>query len=183
MSTLPSFTGPDGSDPVAGVRGLSLIAVPTIGDALEAGQIARTRIITRTLSGVSPDGSQFAPYSKAYAKFKAKMGAQSTVNLFGVKRVSKSGYRSGGIQMLNTRLVKCGGFELGQNDVPPRVDVPTDLFEVGLYGEEAARGRFHNEGTRRMPRRHWLDVNSRDIEEMIAAISARIRSRVYGEPV
>lgn len=48
----------------------------------ECGLLARERIIRRTLSGQSSDGSAFMAYSPGYAKQKAKeLGGTGTVNL------------------------------------------------------------------------------------------------------
>jgi hypothetical protein len=54
----------------------------TKADWEAAGRLARERIIRRTVMGIAPGGSAFAPYSPGYAKAKAEaLGSASPVNL------------------------------------------------------------------------------------------------------
>lgn len=192
--TYPIFLGPAGAEPVAHIRAVASAVQPTIGDALYAGQILRTRIRQRTAAGIDAEGSPFAPYSEAYRKRKiALLGHADAVDLFGPT--------DPGVHMLNTMMVRCGGVELAAGDTasedPMAMANPANLFHLGFYSEEASRARIHNEGgsfrTRlgsgkrkpkpggkpvaSMPRRHFFDANQSDLDLMGDGIRRRMLMR------
>ena len=173
MNGLPIFVGPNGSDPVASIEALLGNAAPTVGDALFAGHLLRSRIYQRTASGVDAEGNQFASYSPKYEHRKlAFLGSASPVNLFGPANHP---------HMMNMMMVRCGGTLLSPDDSPPgdtEFPLKTHLFHLGFYGEEATRAQAHNEGTERLPRRHFFAATPEDVDLMGFAIRERIYSRM-----
>ena len=183
-----TFTGPGGVDPMSHILHLEQLARPTTADCLLAGQYLRTRIRERTASGVDADGVSFPAYSEAYAAEKGKhLGHADIVDLFGWSQHP---------HMLNSIVVSIDGqaFEDGSVIADDR---PVNLFQVGIYDEEAAmRAQVHNEGatvgTRRgakkskkpnrgsfaMPRRHFFDANHDDLVNMERIIGENIDARL-----
>lgn len=60
---------------------LANLELVTEADMREVGLLAREQIVRRTLRGLAADGSPFAPYSRGYAKAKARALGTSAVNL------------------------------------------------------------------------------------------------------
>lgn len=168
----------------------------TTGDGIFCGQIIRTRIVERTNSGRDSDGNSFAPYSDKYAAAKEKKLGHTNIDLFGADSHP---------HMLNGIDVRCGGSVAGSNDnMPPDTNTLTthaESFQVGIYDEELAqRASLHNEGgqmrTRlgnsrnpkykprpnaqsiaNMPRRHFFDVNSDDVQLIENKVAERMEIR------
>ncbi len=134
----PIFVSSTGQDPAAAIEGIIRVIQPTVGDALYGGQIIRSEILQSTAQGLDANGIPFAGYSPDYAKQKLKkLGKNSPVDLFGPDQH---------VHMLNTILVKAGGFEVTIGDTPQDIGTPSDLFEIGFYGQESIRAKAHNEG-------------------------------------
>ena len=114
---------------------------------------------------------------ESYAAAKAAHGA-STVNLFGMEQHT---------HMLDTMLVRAGGQEasqgadellgLGSELAAFENDVPCSTVTIGFYGPEAERAKAHNEGTDRLPRRHFFDLNREDIAFGERAVVERMEIR------
>lgn len=60
---------------------LTLTVLMTTEDWARVGELARTRILQRTLQGQDADGQPFAPYSEGYAKRRAVEGLSPAVTL------------------------------------------------------------------------------------------------------
>jgi hypothetical protein len=120
---------------------LAKTAHPSAEAMLYAGQREITRIRKRTLQGTDVDGSPFAPYSKSYAKYRAKRGRNvSPVDLLfhGIMQTS-----------LTVEVRGESAFAIVEKD--PKA---------------AVYGRAHNEGNSRLPKRRWFDTNTAELGEM-----------------
>ena len=118
----PTFLTRDGGDPVAHFESLfNRFYHPSEESLMTAALVLREGIRERSLSGVSFDGSPFAPYSPAYA---ARKG-QENVDLYGKNEPPHM------LDVLGVRV----------NLDPPSID-------IGIFDEEkvAIRAEVHNEG-------------------------------------
>jgi hypothetical protein len=166
-----TFTGPGGLDPLAAFAQLRARAAITAGDGIAAGQALRTDIRDDTANGIDAEGQLFPAYVDSYAKYKAKRGRNTTVDLFGARQNS---------HMLNAILVKAGGAESSGNDTGSNYAMtPITEIRVGIYSEdEAARARVHNEGLGHQPRRHFFDASAPRVATMERIIGQRVEERL-----
>jgi hypothetical protein len=186
-SEYPIFLAANGQDPATSIEGIIRSIQPTIGDALYGGQIIRSEILQSTAQGVDANGTPFVGYSPGYAKQKLKkLGKNSPVDLFGPDQH---------VHMLNTILVKVGGFEVTIGDSPQDIGTPSDLFEVGFYGQESIRAKVHNEGasirtragsgkskgsgksTATIPQRNFFAANAARLNLVAFGIGERMMAR------
>ncbi len=159
----------------ANARGLELNlddALPTEGDILFAMQRQRTRIVQRMDRGIDADGQPFAPYSPAYAKKRDKSGRNvSPVDL------TWSG------RMRNSMQVSADNFRLGPGASEERIGLKDFKSKarqgrVGIYDpENAAKAEGHNEGTAKLPRRHFLDSSPEDNRNVALDLEERWAQR------
>lgn len=162
----------DGRDPIAAIRELTAKAQPSEGDVLFALQRQRTRILKRTSSGVDAEFGVFTPYSRLYAKQKAKYRDPSTVDLRGRNAP----------HMLQQIVAVAGNLQDAAQQM--FIDSPASCYEASLafFDDSAAlKARVHNEGEGRMPRRHFFDATSEDITAMENDIGMRIEARLNGQ--
>lgn len=173
MASIVTFSGPFGADPVARLLEIKVAVHPTVGDALWAGLYLYAKIRERTGQGIDVQGVPFAPYSEGYRRRKTKeLGHADTVDLFGYEHHP---------HMLNTVMVKAGAQQEpggGRMPNPSEFAEPIDLFHVGFYGEEAIRARVHNEGSTKMPQRHYFDANQEERTGMENGMGERALIRV-----
>ena len=165
-----TFTAPNGGDPVAQIIQLKTALTPTVGDCLYAGHVLRTKIYERTLAGTDVDGVAFSPYSEKYAARKSKKLGHGRIDLFGFQNH---------VHMLNALTVRAAGSSLSLQDNPPDESgesTPENEILVGVTwaSDIETRARVHNEGSSRMPVRHWLGANSEDISLMEVGIGERM---------
>lgn len=133
----------------------------TFGQNLKAGaaelgrilQSERSEIVKRTAGGKDAEGGTFAKYSKPYAKYKAKKLGSAAVTL-----------RETG-QMLQAVQVTSGATEAG---IEGRISVLNSGRKGG--STNAALARYHNEGTGKLPRRHWFDLSKEQAERVYKKI-------------
>ena len=127
-------------------------------------------------------GIKFASYAAA----KAAHGGD-TVNLYGMEQHP---------HLLDGMIVKAGSamsdpsqemqdFGFAQNEASMLNSVsaysePCDAFYIGVYDERSARGRGHNDGTSRLPRRHWLGLSEADMIIMRGTVIKRQQARMIG---
>jgi len=150
----------------------------------QANSLSGASIARGAIYGASrtPLGIKFASYAAA----KAAHGGD-TVNLYGMEQHS---------HLLDGIIVKAGsatsdpthemadmGFSMNEASMLNAVTAynePCAEFMIGVYDERAARGRGHNEGTRTLPRRHWLGLNDVDMLIMKGTIVKRQQARIMG---
>jgi hypothetical protein len=125
------------------------------------------RIGVRTATGI-----KYASYAAA----KAAHGV-ATVNLYGMEQHT---------HMLDTMLVKCGGFVLdstgegldfGSELQAFEQGAPASQLTLGFYGPEAERAKGHNEGTAKLPKREFFALNQEDLALGSRAIAERMMIR------
>lgn len=121
------------------------------------------------IGGITPGGYLKAP---SYQWFKQVFLGRSGVDLFGIRAP----------HMLQALLVRFGGSEQPPDRIPALNSNPGEPLDVelGLYGEEAARGSGHNEGFGALPRRHWLGFGRGDGEKIAAIVLDRVKRRLLG---
>lgn len=172
MSSI-TFTAPNGGDPSAQILQLKTALTPTVGDCLYAGHVLRTKVYKRTLAGTDVDGVAFSPYTEKYAARKSKELGHGRIDLFGI------GGKKDSFHMLSAVTVRAGGVSLSKDDTPPdefQYPPPETEILVGVTGaaDVETRARVHNEGSTRMPTRHWLGANADDINLMEFGIAQRM---------
>lgn len=116
----------------------------------------------------------------SYAAFKQFLGRGGVVDLRGIKAP----------HMLQAMIVKVGGITIFNEDGSTS-EVQGELFTgdssnnqlaseiiIGIYGDEAERAEGHNQGTRNLPRRHFLGASDRDKILILGDIARRVGMRM-----
>lgn len=120
----------------------------TENELFRIGARAAFMIKQRTANGVGFDGKRFHPYSEDYAEFRKEHGRNtSPVDLL----------------FEGHMLAATMGFTDGEYAI------------VKVLGEaEGRKAHWHNEGTKRMPQRRWLDIDEGGAEaETLAEMAAQ----------
>jgi hypothetical protein len=133
MANLATFTGPGGSDPGASIRAtIHALSTPTVGDQLYVGQIFRSRIRQRTLSGVDVNGVPFAPYStNGPYYFYPNKEAGSVRGGSGTRRLTQEQVRHARSTAAKNRQAKIGA---------PGVRTPYGIRYASYAAAKAAHG-------------------------------------------
>ena len=134
----------------------------------DAGPRFRRIASVTPIGGITPSGLLKAA---SYAWFK--------LTFLGRRGVDLIGHRAP--HMLQGLLVSAGG-SLSKPRTPDvrAMTGPARPVEMGLFGEEAARGRGHNEGAGPLPRRKWLGFGRGDAARLAELVGKRIVARVSG---
>jgi len=167
-----TFTGPNGSDPVAAIRQLKTAVLPAESDVRAALDGQRERIIRRTSDGTDAQGARFAPYSEKYARRK---GAHA-VDLGG-----RGGRILDNIEPVTARLDS-------EHEIALSITDETDAMIARVHNEGATirtrlgqggrKPKKNGNATFQMPARRFFDANPEDLRDMEDDIGSRIEARL-----
>jgi hypothetical protein len=148
------------------------------------GRKVGAEVVTHSLGGTtarrsssSAQRTKLGVKFSSYAAFKASLG-RIAVDLRGPSAP----------HMLQALIVRVKDFILPGTDAAAGGFMPIESGKLepaneivlGIYGEEAARASGHNEGYKRLPRRHFLGASESDKVAVLNDILTRIVARVRG---
>jgi hypothetical protein len=155
----------------------------TSSGAMEKGaRMARRFIRTRTRKGIDRHGNQFAPYAPSTAQKKGRF-SPVTLEESGQMLRSLSIRTSGDVEFDPAAGPPGGGQFRGQSSGRfVGQDEVSFGATVNLKGSRNRRiGRYHIEGTGRMPQRDWFGVTSNEQTRITNAVGNRVTGGIRRE--
>lgn len=187
--------GPRGVNAVARIQTIKKSLQLTREDKVEAGTLLRGRIIKRTREGEDVNGHAFTRYSnkgpyyyyppgrtrRARGNFRGSV-VRRVRNITGGDVIRTKG---GGLKFDSyadfKRSIRSGTVDLTgphRGGMLDSIRVDGRDGELTLTGDNAAKARGHNEGTRRLPKRRFFAASRNDLIEMQKVMARRIMKRI-----